>query len=274
MNISELIISLKKKGIHLSLNNGKLKINAPKNTLSDDLILKIKKNKEEIVKSLSYEESIATLINNPFIRYNRNAKRNVYCFPALIAFGIWCTPLADYLNDFKITSFNFQNKENMPSFYADLIINDSPLSDIIFLTYSAGGKLAFEVAKELESRNINVSDIIMIDVKKTINISAKKEDIEAMNVLKTLNKYKLDFLEERVNAVIYDYMRYTRGTVFSGVIKANIHHVIADSEDKNLASLTQGQYKEYKGIGDHRTMLQPPFLKDNAELINSILLKL
>lgn len=275
MSIADFIHDLENKDIHLLLNNEQLKINAPKGALSDDLISKIKQNREEIIKLLKLKgEIVITSIDAPFFKYNRNAKKNIYCFPPLMAFGVWCSSLANYLNDFALISFNFLNKENIPAYYADLIIGETDLSDVIILTYSAGGRLAFEVTKELESRNVNVSDIIMIDVNKSIKQFASKEDVEAQGVFETLKAYNLDHLKEKVYSVIYDYMSYTRSTIFSGCIKANIHHITAGSEDKSLAFLTQGQYKEYLGVGEHRAMLQPPFLKDNAGLIKSILLKI
>lgn len=278
MSISDFIQDLENKDIHLLLNDEQLKINAPKGALNEDLINIIKQNRNEIIKELKLKEELAaTLISMdaPFFRFNRNAEKKIYCFPTIIGFGVWCSRLEYYLKDFSLISFNYKKNEDLPAYYADLIMKDSPYSDITILTYSAGGRIAIEVTKVLESRNVNVSDLVLVDVNKTIKQFATKEDVEAQGVFETLKQYNLEHLKERVYSVIYDYMNYTRSTILEGTIKANIHHVVAEHEDRDLAFLTLGKYKEYMGFGGiHNRMLIPPFLKDNAELINSILLEL
>ncbi|MBC8756873.1 HAD-IIIC family phosphatase [Kordia sp. YSTF-M3] len=53
MSVYQIIKKVKEKGIHLSIENGKLKISAAKGVFSDEIIEDIKKNKEALIRLLS-----------------------------------------------------------------------------------------------------------------------------------------------------------------------------------------------------------------------------
>ncbi|NOQ25383.1 MAG: amino acid adenylation domain-containing protein [Bacteroidales bacterium] len=240
---------------------------------------------EPTIKAISHRiknKVVETSINNtPYIRYNRNSKRNVFCFPPIAGLGLWCSALAPYMQDFTIISFNFVNKENLVEYYTNIIATDFPSSDIVLMGYSMGGNLAYEVAKELELRNINVSDVIIIDCfkntkerKEYIN-SLPKSNYEEMGIFNVLKVNKMDHLKEKLLSNVLEYDNYHCKKLASDFIEANIHYIYTNlSDNKNWRPSTKRQFIEYKGVGVHLEMWTAPNLKANAELLNKILINI
>lgn len=68
MSIEKMLLSYQRKGVDLSINNDKLKVLAPQNTLTDDDKKILKDNKEEILKYLS-NHTESKIIADPESRY-------------------------------------------------------------------------------------------------------------------------------------------------------------------------------------------------------------
>ena len=60
MKVELLVSKLKSLQVHLGLEDGRLKVNAPKGVLNSDLVQQLKESKEEIIKFLSYHASYDT----------------------------------------------------------------------------------------------------------------------------------------------------------------------------------------------------------------------
>ena len=67
------------------------------------------------------------------------------------------------LDSYSFYSFNFIESDNRIDEYIKIILNTQKEGPYILFGYSAGGNLAFEVAKELISRGHKISHMIIWD---------------------------------------------------------------------------------------------------------------
>nr|WP_277344895.1 non-ribosomal peptide synthetase [Paenibacillus thiaminolyticus] len=227
------------------------------------------------------------------IKLNKNGLMNVFCFPPALGYGIAFSEMAKHLEDhcviyaIEFIEGNYAHTDMLDQ-YVDSIISIQEKGPYVFLGYSAGGNLAFEVAKAMEKRGYKVSDIIMVDSMK--RKSRKEESPEEIDhqitqLLEVVPEHFKQVLNapvtrEKVRNKMRAYHMYWNELVNTGVVQANIYGLVAESstirEAENHDVLLWKQatskcYVEYELYGQHMEVLVPGFVEENAKVIQRII---
>ncbi|MDD4111480.1 MAG: amino acid adenylation domain-containing protein [Herbinix sp.] len=216
--------------------------------------------------------------------------KNIFCFPPIGSVGIVYRRMAEVLESYAFYSFNFIESDNRIDEYIKTIQSIQQEGPYILFGYSAGGNLAFEVAKELINHGYEVSHLILWDsyfideinknrmteeegrdAADTMIEEFVKENVELMPNLKILKDY--------FRKKIIKYIEYLDYLVTSGEVDSNIHLVKAEEETEEAFEGKQMKWKDstmkrfffYKGYGIHSEMLKLGFIERNAEIMRSIL---
>ncbi|EIE5835684.1 AMP-binding protein, partial [Listeria monocytogenes] len=220
---------------------------------------------------------------------NINAQKNIFCFPPIVSMGIVYQQFSEKLKDFNVYAFDFVETSDIYQFYFDTILDIQPDGEYIFVGISAGGNLAFELAKYFESKQKKVQKIILldsyfIDQKNDVsnsteqNYTLAKETVDQLyNLYPELESIK-DYVEKEVVKNIVSYYSYLEGLVNGGRINSEI--LILQSElvnNKYLRGdihkwLTVSKSSELlRGFGPHEKMLDNEYLDKNIKLMNEFL---
>ncbi|WP_420921187.1 thioesterase domain-containing protein [Brevibacillus laterosporus] len=229
--------------------------------------------------------------SNPIMKLNEHGHVNVFCFPPAIGHGMAYIELAKLLENHCVTygiDFidEYTNDEDLMEQYVKIVTDVQDKQPYVFLGYSLGGNLAFEVAKAMELKGYVVSDIIMLDSIKRNGASEFSED-EAVKQVDALledmpEQYK-HFVTPTFTHKIYSYAKYRDQLVNTGSVQANIHELIAkdstklNSEEGNCLSwrqATRSNYSEHQAKGIHEEMLDPEMIEENAKLVRHIVQKI
>ena len=96
MKTEDLIASLEEKGIKLWTDNGKLRYSAPQGVMNSDIVQLLKKNKENILESLSHAKDELEIVHDEesfLFRKSRVhtlwAEPRVWSTVVLLAISIW-----------------------------------------------------------------------------------------------------------------------------------------------------------------------------------------
>jgi len=148
-----------------------------------------------------------------------------------------------------------------------------------------------EVAKELEARGEEVSDIIIMGIYKKIDRRILAEEVIKQSTERMASRMLSDnplakeyLNDELVIGSIFNksdaYEAYTNDLVNAGEINANIHLLRAadsyvipntvDTRDEWRKSITK-KLIEHTGFGDHFKMIDPGNAEKNAGIINEIM---
>ncbi len=216
---------------------------------------------------------------------------NIFALPPGTGDAIGYIQLAELLKPYTFYGFNFIAAETRLKDYADLIMSVDPKGPYLLFGYSAGGNLAYHLAKELEERGQRVSDIIMVDSSRRIDQIQFPEG-EAQRVAEQFLSHESvtpyltsPILKEKVIRQIERYYAHISNTVDSYIVDANIHVLLSDdSQDfgkdesgrivvslHGWADVTRGIFKTYQGVGDHNNILYPPHLETNVHILREIL---
>ncbi len=169
--------------------------------------------------------------------------------------------------------------------YVELIRTAQPEGPYTLFGYSAGGKLAFRVAQELERCGERVRDVIIFDAARYLR-PISFSDAEIMEIA-------ADFVDEITSSVLREaallrikrYREFVGRCVEEGTIAADVHFIVADGSQRLITDpsgaaiatldgwgdLTLGRYREYRGSGTHREMLTSPHLERNVDILRTIL---
>lgn len=164
----------------------------------------------------------------------------------------------------------------------------------ILLGHSAGGNVAYEIAKELIARGYVVSDLIMIDSYYVENDDGKPIDaeerkqytsqvvelfVESYPDLNTSSEKMRDYIGKKIE----NYFKFLTEIRITCQIDVNIHFIqsTGDIELKQSMRADMGKWAErtsrefikYQGVGEHDNMLLTDYVKQNASLIRDILSK-
>lgn len=238
----------------------------------------------------------------PFIVLNELKPVKIFCFPPQAGYGMIFKRLADFFKNYAIYAFHFIETGDRIEKYMDIITGIQLKGPYIFMGYSAGGNLAFEVAKEMEKKGIHISDIIMLDSfskngkRKIDSIDKNKEfylDLE--RIIVTMG---LEHLKEKVINKAKQYVKYLDNLENQGSVNAKIHLITsinrkeieklyspstgsiaaASTNDTQINTgwdgLTNNTTTTYNGFGIHANMLTAGFIEKNVAIIQSILTRI
>jgi thioesterase domain-containing protein/acyl carrier protein len=211
--------------------------------------------------------------------------KKLFCFPPAASLGIAYMGLAEHLERYSVFSFNFIKSESRIRQYVNIIKQYQPEGPYTLVGYSAGGVLAFDVAKELNRQGYEVEDLILIDstyrtdVEKNLLTEEeyKKELYDNFDLEKyrDLEKLASDYL---IELIMKSYM-YVQGTITDGSIDGNIHYIksVKEKDEENTllwAGATTKKFRIIQGYGTHMEMLSnvnPDILEKNAKIIDQVL---
>ncbi|UHA73609.1 non-ribosomal peptide synthetase [Paenibacillus sp. 481] len=229
--------------------------------------------------------------SNPFMKLNQQGNMNVFCFPPALGYSTAYDAVAKMLNGHcVIYSTDFLDDDDdynrMLERYVDAMESIQSSAPFVLMGFSAGGNLAFEVAKALEAKGHIVSDIIMIDSKKMMDLI---KDLHDMDLESEVNEAVKFFygdnlpdkeIVDRFSHKVFAYYEYLRQLLNTGSVSANIHGLVEASLD-GVASKqsnflkwnesTLNEYEEYQLIGGHYDLLAPGFVETNIKVIKSII---
>ena len=228
---------------------------------------------------------------SPLSLLNSESDKKVFLFPPVGGYGLVYKTMADNLEDYAFYSFNYieHTAENLQA-YIDYIKSIQEVGPYILMGWSAGGNLAFEVAKQLERQGDCVADIILVDVYKVNSLSNLspdkiKEMVHQNITLAAEDDFykqylsKSEFIKQKVMGKMEDFMTYLRNHMVNlGTISGNIHMLLSTDPlqtDKDprmqWETATMKTFEVKQGIGSHSYMLYEGCIEENAKIINSVL---
>lgn len=213
----------------------------------------------------------------PYMVFNAAKSRKIFAFPPKIAYGVEYLELAKLVTEYAFYAFNFIEGENIIETYVNFIKSIQAHGPYMLFGYSAGGNLAFEVAKGMEQAGCDSIDLILLDSFSNRAIEgldmADQQDNYLGFVEKSMQARGLSFLKEKVIQKVKRYGQYLDNLQNTGAVRANIHFIAAGNrkELNDWRHLTINTYKMYSGFGRHIEMLSPGFLEKNAAIIHEIL---
>ncbi|MCB2354686.1 non-ribosomal peptide synthetase [Clostridium estertheticum] len=228
--------------------------------------------------------------NRSCVLLNKKNDKNIFAFPSMPGSGVVYSFLASYINTHSLYGFDFIEDDNRIEMYTDKITDIQGQGPYVLIGYSSGGNIAYEVAKQLEKRGYEVSDIIMLDSYrqyKKDNYDMSKEDIEETSKI-FFNEYprygNTDFDVNVFVDMIYGkaqkYIKYLSDLINDGQVNADIHLIPIEVKEIDIAkemewgSATSGEVIKYNSIGSHSEMLvKLESLEHNSKIINEILNK-
>jgi amino acid adenylation domain-containing protein/FkbH-like protein len=228
-------------------------------------------------------------VEQALILLNEKKEKNIFLFPPIIGYGISYKYLSNLIKDSSVYALNFIEGKDAMDHYVRLLCSVQKEGPYMLLGYSAGGNVAFEVAKELEKRGYEVSDVILFDsYKKDRKGNLKKEDIQ-MSVDNMINALKADgafaknlnseVVIENIADKVEGYEGYINELVIEGTIKADIHfikagdnYLIPGIEDtrEGWRKNTTGEFLIYEGFGNHFEMINPGYGEENQKILRKI----
>ncbi|WP_432408908.1 amino acid adenylation domain-containing protein [Wukongibacter sp. M2B1] len=243
---------------------------------------------EYIINVQKYTENM--FIKRPMMLLNEKKGKNIFAFPPLLGYTVCYSYVAKLIDDYSFYAFDFIEDDKKIEKYVDFIIESQKEGPYLLMGYSAGGNLAFEVAKELTKRGFEVSSIIMIDSYRLFEKHDEGEEKDNRELTQQMistyfngfEDYKegimnIDTIINRVIGRVDSYNKYLNNLINHGKIKANIYLIKSTEEgtldDKEMWEWgTEGTVKIYQGAGAHIEMLTS--IKDrshNASVINDVL---
>jgi tyrocidine synthetase III len=215
----------------------------------------------------------------------------LFAFPPGTGDALGYAELAAGLKFCTFHAFNFIDAESRLQDYADLMMSIDPEGPYVLFGYSAGGNLAFNVAKGLERRGLSVAAIVMLDSGRVLDVFRFPDDEATRLATKFLDVEGVReyvhsaVLRDKAIRTIRRYLDVLSHTKDDGVVDAEIHFVLAeDSQDtftddrgimisskSGWADVTRRGLKTYRGRGNHSQMLNRPNLESNAALLRDIL---
>ncbi|MGE5342713.1 MAG: non-ribosomal peptide synthase/polyketide synthase [Candidatus Omnitrophota bacterium] len=226
----------------------------------------------------------------PVVLLNRRCDRHIFGFPPQLGYGLSYLPLAHLIEKEANHSFYaFSFIEGMEPGerilkYKTIITELQPEGPYILFGYSAGGILAFQVARALEESGLAVSDIILYDSffspedPMARDPQLKKEAMEDYDkyIDDVFEELGLVYLKEKALEKTVKYMAYYESVTALETVCADVHLIVSEEErgEEKRGSWnrwTRGQCRVYQGFGGHMDMFKGDNLAKNAGIVKQIL---
>jgi thioesterase domain-containing protein len=167
-----------------------------------------------------------------------------------------------------------------------LIDQLTPNQDIKLMGHSAGGFLAMLIAQQLERRDRKVSDVILLDTYRggreanQAEMSEIKEGVDGFLLNPKRQELRRYFMEnqklrDRTYNQVWEYFNFLWHSDLKNLqINGTIHLMRAEENydfEDDWTQATKSQRINHYAYGAHREMSDPPYLNQNATIINAIL---
>ncbi|WP_394814731.1 amino acid adenylation domain-containing protein [Streptomyces millisiae] len=219
----------------------------------------------------------------PYLTFNEAQGSPLFCFPPAGGHGLVYRQLAERMPEYRFLSFNYVSGDDKIARYADLVESLQSEGPCVLFGYSLGGNLAFEVAKELESRGRQVSDVIIMDsyrIAEAFEMGPEHFQAFEHELGEHLRKHLgSDLVAEETLEQAREYLDFCSRTPNTGTVAAAVT-VISDEE--KVAFYAAGKHGSWhatstshstvlRGAGVHADMLDEDNLAHNARLTRSVL---
>ncbi|WNI27403.1 non-ribosomal peptide synthetase/type I polyketide synthase [Streptomyces sp. ITFR-6] len=233
--------------------------------------------------------AVEDLVNNttseelPYLTFNPGPGQPVFCFPPAGGHALVYRGFAAQLLTYPIVAFNYVPGDDKVARYADLVESVEPEGPCRLLGYSLGGNLAFEVAKELESRGREVSHVVVLDSRRILETyEPGEEGVRIFEEELGRHLYQHTGSEIVAKTVLEhaaEYVGFCGRTPNTGTVAASVG-VVTDEEKAGLYAVgapgtwhgsSTGGTHVLRGSGTHADMLDPKHLPRNAALVRALL---
>ncbi|NGY62592.1 amino acid adenylation domain-containing protein [Lentzea sp. NEAU-D13] len=211
----------------------------------------------------------------------------VFLFPPIAGWGTVYLGLAESLPGRAVHAFDFVEDDHRVAHYADLVERHAN-GPLVLGGYSAGGNLAFEVARELESRGRGVDRIVLFDSMPCTEPGSdqhaaladriRADMVEGLALLDPVLQRVLSdpHLQERAATKRADYTEYWNSLVHKGTVAAPITLVRAEQsalDEHALAGWRRltPELTVVAGFGRHAEMMTGAPAEPNARVLGEIL---
>ncbi|WP_028776219.1 non-ribosomal peptide synthetase [Shimazuella kribbensis] len=219
--------------------------------------------------------------SKPVTLLNKEQRNHIFCFPPIFGWGMLYKGLARLFDTHSFYGFDFILSDDRMGKYVQHILSIQPNGPIQLLGYSAGGVLAYEVAKKLEEKGHSVSDIIMLDSRPSTSLhdDVKGDPNQVEQWIKKFaskEPYALffsHFTQKELIHMVSGYWSYLDQIQTTGETKATIHQILANNtnDTNNWWTPHTHMYRVNQGFGDHAGMLVGENLQKNAQILSTVL---
>lgn len=225
---------------------------------------------------------------NAVLLLNEKKDNNIFAFPPIVTYGAAFKRLSDLLDEYSLYAFNYIEEEDKVITYVNMMKKIQKQGPYILMGYSAGCKLAFEVAKTLLSEGNEVEGIIMLDGYPGDDNQFTEEFIDNMEELtlkflrnespnKELDKIvEGNFFRDVLRKKMEHYNKYlSQESICKEKINVKIHLIKSEeSNDMKVGEweeLTKKKVTKYLGHGKHVELITRGFAEKNIAIIKGIL---
>lgn len=211
---------------------------------------------------------------------------NLFLFPPALGSALAYSHLAELLETAKLYSFNYVDNNTTLERYVQLFNELQPEGSFTLAGHSAGGFMAFHMAKALEKAGRKVDAVIILDAFREhkegkfhsyetimegvdLYMEAKFEEFE--NTFIDMNFFKEVCYKQVIDYYNYLYHAERESTP---IINAPIHFLIAENHydrEENWSVATRGGVTTYYAKGVHGKMVEEPWVRENAQLFDKII---
>ncbi|MFB7915594.1 amino acid adenylation domain-containing protein [Streptomyces sp. NPDC056061] len=219
----------------------------------------------------------------PCLTFNADQEDTLFCFPPAGGHGLVYRAFATRLAGHRLIAFNYVPGEDKVARYADLVESMQADGPCRLLGYSLGGNLAFEVAKELESRGRDVAHVIVLDSHRVLEPYVPGPEhfkvFEAELAEHLLKHTGSEIVARETIDHAGEYLAFCGRTPNLGAVAATVSVVTDEEKTALYAADARGTWHGssitatavLRGSGIHADMLDPKHVARNAELVLGIL---
>jgi amino acid adenylation domain-containing protein len=235
----------------------------------------------ELAKCTEKSDTVRQVYSD-YIKFNENNSehRNLFFFPPAVPLGLIYRHLAAELEEYTLYCFNLVESEAKIKEYVKIITGIQSQGPYTLAGFSAGGILTVAVARELEKQGYDVAGILLLDCQyvkipdESMELLMERVDdfIRKMDISEKEKKNIKKFIQSKT----MNYLNYLNGLLNDEKIIANIYQIYSHKGQQSCSKAdewtpkTMGNYMEYKGFGTHDVMLEPDYVKGNAQVIKQI----
>nr|WP_261804152.1 thioesterase domain-containing protein [Paenibacillus thiaminolyticus] len=213
--------------------------------------------------------------------WNPDNGLSLFCFPPIVGYGQVFMRMAEELQETAaIYAFDFIEAEDVIRHYTNKIQTLQPQGALHLLGYSAGGNLAFEVAKQLESEGREVAHLILLDsYPRKSALQAADQAAYAESLQDEISRFIAHVPEADVEEVLHNitqYKSWVDSIATDGRIQARIHLIQSENVEESPEQYywkpwTAGDQILYQGSGKHEQMLEGEEASKNGSVVRAIL---
>jgi thioesterase domain-containing protein/acyl carrier protein len=216
----------------------------------------------------------------------KKREKNIFFFPPGVGYGIVYNRLSKHMRNYSIYAFDFIPAADRIEQYTQMILGVQKEGPYILSGWSAGGNMAFEVAKNLEAKKKKVSHVILFDSmrqaaggKAPVRMPDKHVIDKAVqeNIEKFVGEKGFTVYRDQALKTMTKYMKVLHAMSNTGRIQARISLILSTDTRISLGSVnsweksTTSVFTSYRGSGSHLDMFDAGSMGNNARFLVSAL---